>query len=95
MVGIYEILEIDTCSMHMIFTGHEPADEYRVLFRRYFRKRDTKPTYNLHIFETGNPEIEHILLFRKYLYANPSLMHNVCFLKNPACKAISIKFRCL
>lgn len=66
------ILLIDHYNQSMLGIDYVAKGEYGIPFRRYFNKRDNCPTFNLHVFEHGSPEIEKFLTFRNFLCAVPS-----------------------
>ncbi len=61
--------------------GYCYRGELNIPFRLYFRKKDTNPEFNLHVYEEGNPEIELNLLFRDYLRKSPKLCEEYMQLK--------------
>jgi len=57
----------------MVKLGYAPRGENGTPLRRYFTKNvNGVRTHQLHIFQTGNPEIARHLTFRDYMRAHPS-----------------------
>jgi GrpB-like predicted nucleotidyltransferase (UPF0157 family) len=53
--------------------GYEAMGEFGIPGRRYFRKNDEEGirTRQVHIFQSGSPQITRHLAFRDYLIAHP------------------------
>lgn len=51
--------------------GYEAKGEYGIKGRRFFQKGKKERTHHVHIFESGNPEIERHRLFVEYMNARP------------------------
>lgn len=62
---VKDILQVDQATAAMEKMGYIAKDEYGIPFRRYFQKEPR--TYQVHVFEQGNPEIERHLMFRDWL----------------------------
>lgn len=72
LVAVHDIERIDRFNAEMIERGYRPQGEFGIHGRRFFIKGDgAQRTHHVHIFQTGNPEIEHHLNFRDYLIAHP------------------------
>jgi GrpB-like predicted nucleotidyltransferase (UPF0157 family) len=71
LVEVRDIEVVGRFNDEMIQLGYEPRGEFGIPGRRYFSKgTDTMRTHHVHIFQTGNPEIERHLNFRDYLRAH-------------------------
>lgn len=68
---VKDILQVNQATSEMEQLGYEAKGEYGMLFRRYFQKGGEKRTYNVHVYETGNPEIERYLKFRDWMIVHP------------------------
>lgn len=72
LVEVKKIETIDEFNDCMIQEGYQPRGENGIPGRRYFIKsKGATRTHHVHMFQTGNPEIEHHLNFRDYLIAHP------------------------
>jgi GrpB-like predicted nucleotidyltransferase (UPF0157 family) len=67
MPVVRDINRIDEFNAAMIAIGYEPKGENGISGRRYFQKGGDNRTHHVHIYESGNPEIERHLAFRNYL----------------------------
>jgi GrpB-like predicted nucleotidyltransferase (UPF0157 family) len=67
MPVVRDINRIDEFNAAMIAIGYEPKGENGISGRRYFQKGGDNRTHHVHIYESGNPEIERHLAFRDYL----------------------------
>lgn len=56
---------IATANMQQL--GYEARGEYGMLFRRFFQKGKDIRTFNIHVFEESNPEIDRHLKFRDWM----------------------------
>ena len=73
-----EVIDLDTIDcmgQGFIALGYQVWGEYGLPGRRYFTKDDPQGyrTHNVHLYQTGNPEIIRHLAFRAYLRANQSV----------------------
>ena len=67
-----EIGNLDDLEAEMAGKGYEAWGEYGISARRFFtRDRGTERLCNVHVFETGSPEVERHLAFRDYLARHP------------------------
>ena len=72
LVEVKNIEKMDEFNDPMIQEGYQPRGEHGIPRRRYFVKsKGVIHTHHLHMFQTGNPEIERHLSFRDYLIAHP------------------------
>jgi len=69
--AVKNILQVDQATAEMEQLGYEAKGEYGMPFRRYFQKGGEKRTYNVHVYEEGNSEIERYLKFRDWMIAHP------------------------
>jgi GrpB-like predicted nucleotidyltransferase (UPF0157 family) len=82
LVEAGRIESIDSKNEAMIELGYEPRGEFGIPGRRYFSKgSDEKRTHHVHIFQVGDPQIEHHINFRDYLIAHPDKAKEYCKLK--------------
>lgn len=72
LIEVRRIEEVDKFDPAMAERGYEAWGEYGIPGRRFFVKnRGPVRTHNIHVFESGNPEIERHLVFRDYLIQHP------------------------
>ena len=72
LVVVQDIEKIDDFNEEMTKQGYRPRGERGIPGRRFFIKGDdANRTHHIHIFQTGNPEIERHLNFRDYMIAHP------------------------
>jgi GrpB-like predicted nucleotidyltransferase (UPF0157 family) len=72
MVIVADLPTVDASDRPMAELGYEPRGEFGIAGRRYYPKDIAgRRTYQVHLYETGNPEIERHLLFRDYLRTHP------------------------
>ena len=68
---VRDIEKIDSLNGEMVRWGYTPRGEHGIPLRRYFTKDvNGVRAYQLHIFQSGNPEIARHLNFRDYLRAH-------------------------
>jgi GrpB-like predicted nucleotidyltransferase (UPF0157 family) len=72
LVVVEDIDKIDNYNPQMASTGYIPRGEYGIPGRRFFIKpsQDFR-SHHVHIYQTGNPEIEPHFKFRDYMLAHP------------------------
>ena len=63
--------------------GYEALGEFGIPGRRYFRKNNSaaERTHQIHVFQTGSPQISRHLAFRDYLRAHPDAARDYDALK--------------
>ena len=72
LVEVENIDMIDELNDNMVKEGYLPKGENGIPRRRYFVKgKGVTHTHHVHMFQTGNPEIERHLNFRDYLITHP------------------------
>lgn len=71
LVEVKNIEGVDQYNHKMKELGYEAMGEYGIPKRRFFRKGENKRTHHIHIFQTGNEEIERHINFKEYLIAHP------------------------
>ena len=73
LVEVTDITAIDKKNAHMEKLGYEAVGEYGISGRRYFRKNDAQShrTHQVHVFQTGTPDIERHLAFKDYMITHP------------------------
>ena len=71
LVQVHDIEKIDNFDKEMIELGYQPKGEFGIPGRRFFIKGDdANRTHHIHIFQTGDPEVERHLDFRDYMIAH-------------------------
>jgi len=72
LVEVRDLSLVDAINEEMILRGYSPKGEFGIPGRRYFRKgTDTHHTHHVHVFQTGDPNVERHLAFRDYLRTHP------------------------
>jgi len=73
LVEVTDITAIDKKNAHMEKLDYEAMGEYGISGRRYFRKNDAggHRTHQVHVFQTGSPDVERHLAFRDYMITHP------------------------
>jgi len=71
LVEVKDIEGVDQYNHKMAELGYEAMGEYGIPKRRFFRKGGNNRTHHIHIFQTGNGEIERHINFKEYLIAHP------------------------
>jgi len=72
LVEVQDIEKIDDFNEEMVRQWYRPQGEFGIPGRRFFIKGDgATRTHHIHMFQTGNPEIERHLNFRDYMIAHP------------------------
>ena len=71
LVEAKDIEGVDQYNHKMEELGYEAMGEYGITKRRFFRKGENNRTHHIHIFQTGNVEIERHINFKEYLIAHP------------------------
>jgi GrpB-like predicted nucleotidyltransferase (UPF0157 family) len=73
LIEVQDLNAVDASNEAMQQIGYMPRGEYGVAGRRFFTKDNAgQRTHNVHSFQTGNPEIEAMLMFRDYLRSHPA-----------------------
>ncbi|WP_133137055.1 bifunctional GrpB family protein/GNAT family N-acetyltransferase [Legionella rowbothamii] len=68
---VLDITQVDAMNSLMAALGYEAKGEFGMLFRRFFQKGDTQPSFNVHVFEQGSSEIERHMKFRDWMREHP------------------------
>ena len=68
---VLDITQVDSTNTFMRSLGYVAEGEYGIPFRRYFTKGGNHRTHQAHVFELGNPAIEHHLKFRDWMRTHP------------------------
>ena len=72
LVEVHDIKKIDDFNKEMIELGYQPKGEFGIPGRRFFIKGgDATRTHHIHMFQTGDTEVERHLDFRDYMMAHP------------------------
>ncbi len=58
--------------MRLPWLGYEAKGEYGIKGRRFFQKGENERTHHIHIFESGNPEVERHRLFVEFMNSHPN-----------------------
>lgn len=69
---VQNIAQVDLKSSAMLDLSYTARGENGIPFRRYFQKGTAQPSFNVHVFEQGNPEIERHLKFCEWMRAHPN-----------------------
>ena len=73
LIEVNNIERVDGLNDDMVELGYVPRGEYGIPRRRFFTKdAGNTRTHHLHVFQTGNSEIERHLNFRDYMRAHPA-----------------------
>ncbi|EJO5347744.1 GrpB family protein [Clostridium botulinum] len=89
LVEVEDINNVDNYSEQMKSLGYIPKGEYGIKDRRFFFKGLYDRTHHVHIFETGDPEIERHINFRDYMIAHKEEAKKYEELK----KELALKFK--
>lgn len=89
LIEVKDITNIDMYNNDLNKLGYIAKGEYGIEGRRFFLKGLYNRTHHVHIFETGNSEIERHLNFRDYMIEHPEDANHYGKLK----RDLSIKFR--
>ena len=81
MPVVKDIRAVDELNDRMEELGYEAMGEFGIPGRRYFRKGGDRRTHQVHVFETGSPNIRRHLAFRDFLRAHPEEARNYGELK--------------
>ena len=72
LVEVWCIERIDEFDPKMAERGYLPKGEFGIRGRRFFIKGDEEQrTHHIHVFQTGNPEVERHIAFRDHMIAHP------------------------
>jgi len=71
LLEVRALNEIEKYNEALESLGYEAKGEYGIKGRRFFQKGQQKRTHHLHLFESGNPEIERHRLFVAFMNAHP------------------------
>ena len=71
LLEVRSIKDMDIHNKAFEVLGYEAKGENGIKGRRYFRKGKNARTHHIHIFESGNPEIERHRLFVEFMNAHP------------------------
>ncbi len=66
---VRDINLIDNVNSQMAALGYEAKGEHGMLFRRYFQKGNPR-TFNVHVYEQANAEIDRCIKFRDWMRNN-------------------------
>lgn len=72
MVEVHDIGKIDRFNNTMVERGYKPKGEFGIAGRRFFIKGgDASRTHHIHMFQSGNTELQRHLDFRDYMIVHP------------------------
>jgi len=72
LVEVREIDKIEALNLEMAERGCVPQGEFGIRARRFFIKgSEGRRTHHVHVFQTGDAEVERHLAFRDYLRVHP------------------------
>lgn len=71
LLEVRSLNEIDKHNNKFEGIGYEAKGEYGIKGRKFFQKGKNERTHHIHIFESGNPEIERHKLFVEFMNAHP------------------------
>lgn len=89
LIEVKDITNIDRYNDELNKLGYISQGEYGIEGRRFFLKGLYHRTHHIHIFETGNSEIERHLNFRDYMIEHQEDANHYAKLK----RELAIKFR--
>ncbi|MBL1259287.1 MAG: GrpB family protein [Thiotrichaceae bacterium] len=81
IVEVMSLDKVDQNNHPLEKLGYEVKGEFGVVGRRFFMKGDDKRTHHLHVFESGNLDIERHRLFVEYMNAHADQMAKYSKLK--------------
>ncbi len=83
LVEVADVGAVDSCNEAMELGGYESMGEFGIPGRRYFRKDDANGarTHQVHVFQSGDPEVERHLTFRDFMLAHPDIAREYSDLK--------------
>ncbi|WP_338109120.1 GrpB family protein [Pseudalkalibacillus hwajinpoensis] len=71
MPVVKDLALVDSKNEQMKEIGYESRGENGIKDRRYFQKGGDNRSHHVHVFQTGNPDIDRHLAFRDYLSEHP------------------------
>ncbi|MGG1687228.1 GrpB family protein [Pseudalkalibacillus sp. NRS-1564] len=72
MPVVKDLSLVDQKNEYMKELGYEALGENGLTGRRFFRKGGDQRSHHVHLYELGNPDIDHHLAFRDYLMEHRS-----------------------
>jgi GrpB-like predicted nucleotidyltransferase (UPF0157 family) len=85
LIEVKSLCRIDDKAIDLESVGYELKGEYGIKGRRFLQKGNNTRTHHIHIFESGDSEIERHRLFVEYLNANPNKALDYQKLKEKLC----------
>lgn len=89
LIEVNYIKNVDIYNKDMEDIGYIAKGSFGIEGRRFFMKGLYNRTHHVHVFQTGNPEIERHLNFRDYMIAHPNEAEYYGDLK----KELAVKFK--
>jgi len=86
LVEVSNVNQVDKYNHAMEEIDYIPKGENEIPGRRYFQKGEPLHTHHVHVFETGNEEINRHLNFRDYLNSKPEEAEEYSLLKEKLAK---------
>ena len=71
LIEVSSLAEVDSFQDKFEELGYIPKGEFGITGRRFFYKGEEVRTHHLHIFESGNPEIQRYINFVDFLNNHP------------------------
>ena len=71
LLEVSSINKIDKFNKNFELLGYEIKGEYGIKGRRFLQKKKIEITHHIHIYETGNSEIERHKIFVDFMNAHP------------------------
>ena len=81
LVEVKDIEAVEHHNKEMEGLGYEAMGEFGIKNRRFFQKGGNCRTHHVHIFQTGDREIERHLYFKEYLIVHPGEAEKYSVLK--------------
>lgn len=72
LLEVRSLSEVDNQNSELENLGYGAKGEYGIEGRRFFQKGGDERTHHVHIYETGNPEIERHKLFVEFMISHPN-----------------------
>jgi len=83
LVEVADVGAVDSYNEAMELGGYESMGEFGIPGRRYFRKDDVDGarSHQVHVFQSGDPEVARHLTFRDFMLAHPDIAREYSDLK--------------
>lgn len=67
LIVVNDLIKVDTVTTAIEALGYIAKGEHGIPLRRFFQKGESIRTHHVHIYESGNPEVNKYLRFRDWL----------------------------